>query len=183
VKGLKEPLKAWELVKPLAAVWKSKLLPILKTYADRVPGTFVEEKEFCIVWHYRNAAPDRGAMAARELSDDLLAFTANIGVQVIQANKSVEVRNAGVHKGIAAERWLVKGGYDFVLAIGDDRTDEDTFAVLPERAYAIRVGDSPTRARFFVPGTDEVLDLVSRMRKRGEQERVSLPSAGPATYH
>jgi trehalose 6-phosphate synthase/phosphatase len=181
---VKEPGRSWELVKPFSAAWKAQLLPMLKNYADRVPGAFVEEKEFCIVWHYRNAAPERGAMAARELSDDLLAFTANIGVQVQQANKSVEVRNAGVNKGIAAERWVKKGGYDFVLAIGDDRSDEDTFAILPERAYSIRVGDSPTRARFFLPGTDAVLDLVSRMAKRSVEEHTApQPVARPTTYH
>jgi trehalose 6-phosphate synthase/phosphatase len=181
---LKEPGRSWELVKPLSAAWKTQLLPILKNYADRVPGAFVEEKEFSIVWHYRNAAPDRGAMAARELSDDLLAFTANVGVQVQQANKSVEVRNAGLNKGMAAERWVGKGGYDFVLAIGDDRTDEDTFAILPERAYSIRVGDTPTRARFFLPGTDAVLDLVSRMAQPTAPESAnSQPPMGPPTYH
>jgi trehalose 6-phosphate synthase/phosphatase len=180
---VKEPGRPWELVKPLSAAWKTKLLPILKNYADRVPGAFVEEKEFSIVWHYRNAAPERGAMSARELSDDLLAFTANVGVQVQQANKSVEVRNAGVNKGTAAERWVGKGGYDFVLAIGDDRSDEDTFAILAERAYSIRVGDTPTRARFFLPGTDAVLDLLSRMAKRVEKSAATQPPAGPPTYH
>ena len=180
---LKEPGKVWQLVKPLAAAWKSKLLPILKTYADRVSGSFVEEKEFCVVWHYRNADPQRGVMAARELSDDLLAFTANISVQVVQANKSVEVRNAGVHKGIAAERWILKGGYDFVLAIGDDRTDEDTFGILPARAYAIRVGASPTRARFFLQGPEDVTELISRLVKRGEGGGLPADLSRSPTYH
>jgi trehalose 6-phosphate synthase/phosphatase len=180
---LKEAGKPWELVKPIAATWKPKLLPILKNYADRVPGTFVEEKEFSIVWHYRNADGERGPMAARELSDDLLSFTANIGLQVVQANKSVEVRTAGVHRGMAAERWLMKGGYDFVMAAGDDRTDEDTFAILPARAYTIRIGQSPTRARFSVDGPEEVLELVSRLVERSDKEAVSIQSQGPQVYH
>src|SRR5262249_918446 len=157
-------------------------LPMLKSYADRVPGTSVEEKEFSIVWHYRNAAPERGALAASELSDDLLAFTANIDVQVVQANKSVEGRSAGVDKGVAAAHWLGKGGYDFVLAVGDDRSDEDTFGILPERAYSIRVGERPTRARFWVRSPADVLDLVSRLAKHGEQEALRAPSDRPI-YH
>lgn len=163
---IKEPDKPWEMIKPLAADWKTKLLPILKLYAERVPGTFVEEKEFSIVWHYRNADPERGSLAARELSDDLLAFTANIDVQVLQANKAVEVKNAGVHKGIASQRWLSKGALDFVLAIGDDWTDEDMFGILPAKAYSIRVGMTPTQARFQLRAAEEVLQLMNTLTKR-----------------
>ena len=41
-------------------VGKPRLLPILEMHADQVPGAFVEEKEFSLVWHYRNANPERG---------------------------------------------------------------------------------------------------------------------------
>ncbi|MGH7766708.1 MAG: trehalose-phosphatase, partial [Candidatus Binatia bacterium] len=179
---VKEQGNPWEMVKRLSTDWKSKLIPILKTYADRVAGTFIEEKEFSAVWHYRNADPERGSLAAHELTDDLLAFTANIDVQVLQANKAVEVKNPGIHKGIASQRWLAKGGFDFVLAIGDDRTDEDAFGVLPEKAYSIRVGRGPTRARFQVASPDDVVSLLGALVKRGTGE-VFHPLAGAATYH
>ena len=180
---LKDPGEPWMMVKPLGAAWKPKLLPILKSYADRIPGTFVEEKEFSVVWHYRNADAERGAQAARELADDLLAFTANINVQVVQANKAVEVRSAGVHKGIAAQRWLAKGAIDYVLAIGDDRTDEDIFTVLPERAYSIRIGIAHTQARFFLSEPAEVLELLAALVKKRDESDLFLPSADPTIYH
>jgi trehalose 6-phosphate synthase/phosphatase len=180
---IKEPDKPWEMIKSLATDWKPKLLPILKLYAERVAGTFVEEKEFSIVWHYRNADPERGTLAARELSDDLLAFTANIDVQVLQANKAVEVKNAGIHKGIASQRWLSQAALDFVLAVGDDRTDEDMFTVLPDSAYSIRVGLRPTKARFQLRAAEEVLQLLNMLTKRdyinGPHQHVS----GLPTYH
>ncbi|OGQ83743.1 MAG: bifunctional alpha,alpha-trehalose-phosphate synthase (UDP-forming)/trehalose-phosphatase [Deltaproteobacteria bacterium RIFCSPLOWO2_12_FULL_60_19] len=162
---LKERYRPWTIIEPLNADWKTKLLPTLDAYADRVPGAFVEEKEFSIVWHYRNADPDRAALAARELTDDLLAFTATIDVQVLQGNKAVEVRNARVHKGTASQRWLSKSSFDFILAAGDDWTDEDTFAILPERAYSIRVGMTPTQARFHLRGPEEVLRLLKMLSK------------------
>jgi trehalose 6-phosphate synthase/phosphatase len=180
---IKEAGRLWEMVKPLTAGWKPELLPILKSYADRIPGTFVEEKEFSVVWHYRNADPERGALAARELADDLLAFTASINVQVMQANKAVEVRSAGVHKGLAVQRWLARGGFDFVLAIGDDQTDEDIFAVLPERAYSIRIGMAQTQARFFLGEPAEVLKLLAAMVKRNDKTSLLSPSVAPAIYH
>jgi trehalose 6-phosphate synthase/phosphatase len=180
IKDFNQP---WEMIKPLAADWKAKLIPILKTYADRVAGTFVEEKEFSVVWHYRNADPERGSLAARELSDDLLAFTANIDVQVLQANKAVELKNAGIHKGIAGQRWLAKGGFDFVLALGDDRTDEDMFAVLPDSAYSIRVGFRPTKARFQLHRPEDVLRLLEALVLRGESGEVFQQLPGLPTYH
>ena len=102
-------------------------------------------------------------MAARELTDDLIALTANIDVQVVQGNKTVEIRNAGVHKGLASQNWLVKNPCDFILAIGDDLTDEDMFTVLPGRAYSIRVGNRPTRARFHLRGPEDVLQLLESL--------------------
>jgi trehalose 6-phosphate synthase/phosphatase len=179
---IKEHGKPWEMVKPLTADWKAKLIPILKTYANRVAGTFVEEKEFSAVWHYRNADQERGSLAARELTDDLLAFTANIDVQVLQANKAVEVKNPGVNKGIAGQRWLAGGGFDFVLTIGDDRTDEDAFDVLPEKAYSIRVGAATTQARFRLNNPDEVLGLLDALVKRAVGEIFAPPPSAPI-YH
>ena len=172
---IKDFNRPWEMFTTLAADWKAKLIPILKSYADRVVGTFVEEKEFSVVWHYRNADPERGSLAARELADDLLAFTANIDVQVLQVNKAVELKNAGIHKGIAVQRWLAKGGFDFVLAIGDDRTDEDMFGILPAKAYSIRVGITPTQARFQLRAVEEVLQLLNTLTKRDYIRRI-LPT-------
>ena len=165
---IKERENSWETIKPLGAAWKTKLLPIFETYADRVPGAWVEEKEFSLALHYRAADEERGALAARELTDDLLVLTANIDVQVLHGNKTGEVRNAGVHKGLVSQRWLLNCASDFILAIGDDVTDEDMFTVLPAGAYSIRVGNSPTQARYYLGGPDQVLMLLDALNK-GEQ--------------
>ena len=67
-------------------------------------------------------------------------MTANTELQVMEGNKVLEIKAAGINKGNAAARWLAKYPADFVLALGDDRTDEDTFRALPPEAYTIRVG-------------------------------------------
>jgi trehalose 6-phosphate synthase/phosphatase len=162
---IREREKSWEKLKPLCTEWKTRLQPILHTYADRIPGAWVEEKEFSLALHYRAADEERGALAARELTDDLLALTANIDVQVLHGNKTVEVRNAGIHKGIVSQRWLLNCGSDFILAIGDDLTDEDMFTLLPAGAHSIRVGNSPTQARYYLRGPDDVLMLLDALIK------------------
>jgi trehalose 6-phosphate synthase/phosphatase len=160
---IREYQQPWQLLKPLRAGWKSTLLPLFQSYMDRVSGAWIEEKEFSLVWHFRDADAQRGMLAGRELTDDLIALTANIDVQVVQGNKTVEVRNAGVNKGLASQTWLSKNPCDFIVAIGDDLTDEDMFTVLPARAYSIRVGNPPTRARFLVRGPEQVFQLLESL--------------------
>ncbi len=150
----------WTLARPLANDWKTNILPLLERYVDRLPGSSIEEKDYAVAYHFRAADQEHARVAAQELVDDLITFTANIDVQVLQGNKVVEVRAGGVNKGIAAQRWLQKSTHDFVLAIGDDWTDEDLFGALPEGAFTLHVGTQRTRARHVLRNPTEVLDLL-----------------------
>jgi trehalose 6-phosphate synthase/phosphatase len=151
----------WQLIKPLSRAWLSQLLPHLKLYADRVPGSFVEEKEFSIAWHYRNADAELGAQRAKELIDDLVQFTANIDVQILEGKKVVEIRNSGVNKGGAAMHCQSLYNPDFFLAIGDDQTDEDLFKAMPEESFTIRVGLSMSYADYSLQNFQEVRKLLA----------------------
>ena len=97
-------------------------------------------------------------LRAKELTDYLLNFTANQDLQILQGKKVVEIRMAGLNKGLAALHWLESGTYDFILAAGDDWTDEDLFRVLPEKACSIKVGLSASLARFNVINHKELLN-------------------------
>ena len=152
--------RGWETTQPQVTHWKREVLPILQMHSDRLPGSFVEEKDFSLVWHYRAADPERALTRASEVVDDLVAFTANIDVRVLHGNKVVEVKNAGFNKGTACLRCLGPSNPDFLLAVGDDVTDEDLFEALPETAYSIKVGAEKTQARFYLPSHPEVLELL-----------------------
>lgn len=160
---VREKGENWHLLKPTSNDWKPKLLPILQLFADRLPGAFVEEKEYSLVWHYRRADLELGALRAKELIDDLIHFTANIDVQVLQGSKVVELRNAGVNKGMAALYWVGKNHFDFVLAIGDDWTDEDLFKALPSSATTIKVGMTPSYAKYNLNNHSEVQKLIEEI--------------------
>ena len=152
--------QSWRRAKPLANEWKRELLPILEIYADRLPGALVEEKEDSIAWHYRMADPEQAGLCAPELIDHLLNLTAKTDLQVMQGNKVVEIRHAGINKGAAALSWISQREYDFILGIGDDTTDEDFFKALPASAYSIRVGMTATHARYNMRNSGEVIDLL-----------------------
>jgi trehalose 6-phosphate synthase/phosphatase len=174
---IREVGEAWRMLKELRADWKPGIIAILERYRDRLPGALLEEKEFSVVWHYRGALPGEGEALAEELFDHLMTFTANMDLQVIRGKKVVEVRNAGMHKGIAGQHLLAKERYEFILAIGDDWTDEDLFAVLPGSAYSIRVGLVNSRARFNLDDSSEVLTLLESLAG-GELPRF-VPRSSP----
>ena len=160
---IKEKGSEWKMLKPLMVDWKPKIIPILEGYADRFPGSSVEEKEYSVVWHYRGTDPEQGKLAAMELTDDLHRFTANIDLQVLQGQKNIEVRNTGINKGTAAAYWLSNEHYGFVMGIGDDLTDEDLFTALPADAYSIRVGIGRTQARLSLRSPKEVIQLLGNL--------------------
>jgi len=164
---LKEVGSEWQAIKLTNPAWKAPLLPVIQHYVDRLPGSFIEEKENSLAWHYRPADPDQAAQIAAELTDHLVSFTANIDVQVLQGSKVVEVRHGGVNKGMAAMHWITKENYGFVMGIGDDWTDEDLFAVLPKTAFSLRVGVSNTKAQHNLRDVNEVLSLLSSLVEQG----------------
>jgi trehalose 6-phosphate synthase/phosphatase len=162
---IKEKNEDWQLIRPLTSEWKPQLLPILKMYVDRLPGSFVEEKDFSIVWHYREADLELATVRAKELMDDLVNFTANLDVQILQGSKAVEIRNAGVNKGISGIYFLSKYSCDFILAMGDDMADEDLFRALPQTAYAIKIGIAASYAKFKLHNYIDARKFIDELAK------------------
>lgn len=157
--------KKWEIIEPLQNDWKEEIRPILQHYADRTTGSLIEEKDFSLVWHYRRVDPELASVRAWELKDSLMHFTANLNLEVLEGNKVIEIKNVGINKGRAVLRWISKKKWDFILALGDDFTDEDLFAVLPKSAYSIKVGLAPSQAKYNLDSVGEVRSLLKEMMR------------------
>ncbi len=154
----------WELFQTMQNDWMRDLRPVLELYVARTAGSFIEEKDYSLVWHYRRADADLGEVRARELLAHLAFMTANTDLQVMEGNKVLEIKNSGINKGTAAARWLARYPADFILALGDDRTDEDTFRVLPPEAYTVKVGNGGrSLARFNLASPAEVRQLLRKL--------------------
>jgi trehalose 6-phosphate synthase/phosphatase len=153
----------WQPQVTLAPDWKDQIRPLMESFVTRCVGSFIEEKNNTLAWHYRNTHPDLGFTRSRELRNSLLQLTANTALQVIDGNKVLEVRLIGIDKGTAAQKVLDRFSPDFMLCIGDDTTDEDMFRVLREKAITIRVGKTNTAARFSLWSQTQVLPLLRRL--------------------
>ena len=157
--------REWRMLKVLTTEWMSQVRPILQLYVDRLPGALLEEKEFSLAWHYRRADPEQASLRSKELLDDLGDYMRNVDVQVLEGDKVIEVRNTGVNKGTGATEWLAGQSADFILATGDDWTDEDLFRALPPEAFSIRVGLAQTAARYHLGSYSAVRHLLRELGK------------------
>ncbi len=142
--------------------WMEKIRPVLESFVDRTPGSFIEEKTYSLAWHYRKTDPDFGNLRANELNTVLTSLIANDDLSVLNGNKVMEIKSSNVNKGRATVRVLGEDDYDFVFAIGDDWTDEFMFQELPESTVTVKVGRQKTSAQYYVDGIKYVRDLLKR---------------------
>lgn len=156
----RENTHQWRIMDRLSQEWKDWIKPVLERSADRLPGSFVEEKEYSLVCHYRRADPELAALRAKELMGTLTALTANTDLQVLQGSKVIEVKGASVNKGRAVMSWISGGDFDFILGIGDDWTDEDLFKALPEGSHSVKVGLGTSNARYYLDSPNDVRQLL-----------------------
>jgi trehalose 6-phosphate synthase/phosphatase len=160
---IKERGGDWALLEPARDDWKNQVRDVMTQYADRTPGTVFEEKSLSLALHYRKVEAEIASFRILELKDDLLDIASHLNLDVLEGNKVLEVRNAGTNKGKAALRFISGRKWDFILAAGDDRTDEDVFAVMPDSAYSIKVGLGPTRARYSLDSPAAVRGLLKKL--------------------
>ncbi|KAI3909525.1 hypothetical protein MKW98_013942 [Papaver atlanticum] len=176
----------WETHGPAAdCCWKQIAEPVMKLYTETTDGSTIEDKETSLVWSYEDSDPDFGSCQAKELLDHLESVLANEPVSVKSGQTSVEVKPQGVNKGLVAERILSlmqeRGMLpDFVLCIGDDRSDEDMFEVIMNsiagpslsptaEIFACTVGRKPSRAKYYLDDTVEIVRLMQGLASVSEE--------------
>jgi trehalose 6-phosphate synthase/phosphatase len=165
---------------PLPAELWCRVRPVLEHFADRTPGSLVEDKEYSLVWHYRMSEPDFAEWLANELVATLEGMLAETEVRAVRGHKSVEVRPSWARKSSVLDRLVPHGAPGFVLAVGDDRTDEDLFERLGQDAWTVHVGPGPSRARFRLPDVGSVRALLSTLAgavESGDLVGVNSPGA------
>ena len=160
--------------------WREPVLAILRDFADRTPGSLVEEKTAGAAWHYRSADPDLGPAQAKELSLHLATLLANVPVEILPGDAVIEVRPHGINKGRAVGQILSRAPPGTLLiAMGDDRTDEDMFAALTPGHLAVHVGPAPSRALLRLAGVREARAFLAAIAARRPIIASAEPPAAP----
>jgi trehalose 6-phosphate synthase/phosphatase len=150
--------------------WREPVHKLMEHFTSTTGGTFIEEKTASIAWHYRNATADHsndasfGDVQARELRLLLNELLSNAPVEVIAGNKVVEVRPHGLHKGIIVPGVLADAPeHALLVALGDDRTDEDLFAALPDGSITIKVGGGDSRGLYRISNVEEARRVIGAL--------------------
>ncbi|KAG8077804.1 hypothetical protein GUJ93_ZPchr0007g4241 [Zizania palustris] len=177
--------------------WMQMAKPVMNLYTEATDGSSIETKESALVWHHQDADPGFGSSQAKEMLDHLESVLANEPVCVKSGQQIVEVKPQGVSKGFVAEKILStltenKRQADFVLCIGDDRSDEDMFEEIADimrrsivdpqtSLYACTVGQKPSKAKYYLDDTNDVLSMLEALADASEvtyspeaEERTSI---------
>lgn len=168
----------WVHIPTLTDTWKKDIYPVLETFADRTPGSFIEEKDFSLVWHFRKVEEGLGELRKNELLSTLRYLVEDKQLQLLPGNKVVEIKSVDINKGKSALNFLLKDNYDFVMAIGDDHTDEDIFKALPADAVTIKVGTHVSAASYYLNGFTDVRGLLKELHAQTVVEKKKLSSLG-----
>lgn len=147
--------------------WKSIIRTVMEKYVRRCANTFVEEKDYCVVWHYRNADINQSKIRAAELFSELSGYSNTLNTQVCSGNKIVEVRIKGVDKGSVVKKLVKDNAFDFILACGDDYTDEDMFKALANNnnAVTIKIGSEASYAQYNLYTPEMTVSLLEFLTK------------------
>ncbi|PWA20149.1 Glycosyl transferase, family 20 [Artemisia annua] len=153
--------------------------PVMRLYTESTDGSYIERKESALVWHFQDADPGFGSAQAKEMLDHLESVLANEPVVVKSGQYIVEVKPQGVTKGLVAEKIFTsmyknERHADFVLCVGDDRSDEDMFVMIGDSikagiishnksVFACTVGQKPSRAEYYLDDTVEVINLLENL--------------------
>ncbi|KAI9189068.1 Trehalose-6-P synthase/phosphatase complex synthase subunit [Blastocladiella emersonii ATCC 22665] len=180
----------YRLARHVDRSWRETIRPLFTHYTERTPGSFIEEKETNLTWHYRNADPEFGAWQAAELQVNLEKILAHLPVSVILGNKTLELRPSAVDKAAVARSILRDlGALDtasaapeqqpFILCVGDGKTDEVVFTMLADRpaAVTVTVGKKQTDAKYHVDSVRDVQALLAEIVAVAKGGEAAVPPA------
>lgn len=173
---------SWQTIAPVGdQTWKQSAKMIMNIFVQRTHGTYLEEKGNALIWQFRDADPEFGFLQSKELEEHLKEVLSVYDVEVLRgggvSDGYIEVRPTGMSKGLFLEHamGLLKGlnrTIDFVMAIGDDSSDEPMFeqinllSTLDDiSTFGITVGKKPSAAGSFLDDPSSVLDLLNSLTK------------------
>ncbi|KAJ3039306.1 hypothetical protein HDV00_012298 [Rhizophlyctis rosea] len=98
----------WETMLPdQDFAWMRDVMEIFEYYTDRTPGSYIEQKETSLVWHFGRADLNFSTWQAAECHNHIeQALGTNYAIHVLAKKRSVEVMPRNINKGIVIRRVL-----------------------------------------------------------------------------
>jgi trehalose 6-phosphate synthase/phosphatase len=140
--------------------WQPEIVRIMQDVTDNTPGSMIERKDTTVVWHYRNADKWLAELRSAQLVNKLVYACTRRQLHLMRGNKIIEVKPSEYTKGTAIRNHFDFNSYDFIMAAGDDTTDEDMFSVLPRRAITIKIGKPSEKSKFTLASVADLIQFL-----------------------
>ncbi|UKJ88041.1 trehalose-6-phosphate synthase [Theileria orientalis] len=157
--------------------WRVVAEQLFEQYVQRTPGSCLESKDSCVVFMFQNSDQEFGMLQANELNSALSLLMDGFPVDIHRGKGFLEVRLKGVNKGnsllhVVNKYSSIYGDFDFILCLGDDKSDEESFRALEalKRSHPPTHLQSPQSTK---PGSAKV----------GPAKSDKASQLGPAQFH
>ena len=167
-----------KIIKNYDNTWIKNCSDIISPYLERCEGSILGVKESSIVWQYTDCDQELGKQFASALSSELENIILKYNLKILNGKGYIEIIARGVDKGYFVgykikEYIKNKKGFDFILCIGDDTSDEKMFDYLIKKKdvikkfckkvkiYGVTVGKKPSKAKFYVEKPKNVQELIT----------------------
>jgi len=183
-------MKNWEICPDITLDWQPVVLDIMRDVSDKTDGSWIDQKDSALVWHFENADPEYGNMQAYELERQIKRVLDQhlISIQRYDHSRILEVLPKSLGKGLAAQRifkhfFKPLGNDDlneddvFIFCCGNDRSDEEMFNIVqtigeelnPKNTFTCSVGIKPTQAKYYLQDHSEVVGILETLSHYSKQ--------------
>jgi trehalose 6-phosphate phosphatase len=149
---------------PRAAALDRTLRNELEAIAQGRPGVLTEDKEYAFAIHYR-LAPEQEDAVKRAVAS-VQAGWAEKPIEVLPGKAVLEIKSSGFNKGEAIRMLMQHEPFAGrrPIFIGDDKTDESAFAVLPAfDGVGFSVGHKVAGTSYCFAAPSDVRDWLQRL--------------------
>ena len=167
-----------KIIKNYDNAWIKNCSDIISPYLERCEGSCLDVKESSIVWQYTDCDQELGKQFATALTSELEKIILQYNLKLLNGKGYIEIIGRGVDKGYFVgykikEYIRKKNGFDFILCIGDDTSDEKMFDYLIQKKdkikkycknvkiYGVTVGKKPSKAKFYVEKPKNVQEIIT----------------------
>lgn len=160
---VKEKNGEWHLMDKIDDNWKGQIRHLIKLYVSRTPHSFIEENTYSLTFNFQKCEEDVRQLRVPELKESLIELSANYNLQVEETKDYLEVKLAGANKGRSAQYWTCEKDWDFIMAVGDNYSDEDLFESLGDDAVTIKVGSESSTAKYYISDYKELRRFLKKI--------------------
>lgn len=152
----------------MAPVLPESIRRLFKDLPALEPGADMEDKGFTIVFHYR-AIPERGLSLLHLVRERMRGAPPEF--EIMRGKATVEIKSRAFTKGKAVAKLMAQAPFlgRRPVYLGDDTTDEDVFAILPQLGgIGISVGRQLKGADGVMTSPQSVRNWLAELAQKGE---------------